>query len=128
MLMLRNFTGHNLKNGETPGILVTQSGKTLAELGWPTPKVSWTIGNVYILKLLIPYRDRKGNISYNTTVLGQTLGAITIHSGGCATMATKDNKTYVCYSGFNEDKIVNDQERKKCKPWIFGRSCKTGNG
>ncbi|MFS4456578.1 hypothetical protein [Maribacter sp. 2304DJ31-5] len=111
MMNVEEFTGHNLKNGETPGILITERDESLAELGWPTRTVTWSINAVSIVKLLIPYRNSNGTVSFNTTTIGSRLGATTIHSGGDATMATTGNRTYLTYSGFDEDKIMNKGAR-----------------
>ncbi|MFS4454930.1 DNRLRE domain-containing protein [Maribacter sp. 2304DJ31-5] len=108
---VEEFTGHNLKNGETPAILVTEVGASLEELGWPAPTVSWSTGIVHVIKLVIPYRNSNGTLSFNTTLVGTKLGATTIHSGGDATMATIGNKTYFTYSGFDEARIENEGAR-----------------
>ena len=39
-IAIEEFTGYNLKNGETPCIAVSRVGKSLAELGWPTRTVT----------------------------------------------------------------------------------------
>lgn len=111
-IILEEFTGHNYNNGETPGIIINETAESLANLGWPTPRVSWTISNVYRLKFLTPFRNSDGTISFNTMVMGQKLGATTNHSGGCAAMATKGGVTYVAYSGFDEEKILKEKARK----------------
>jgi hypothetical protein len=111
-VILEEFTGHNYNNGETPGILINESGASLSSLGWPKRLVTWTISNVTIVKFLTPYRNTDGTISFNTTLIGERLGGTTNHSGGCAAMATKGNKTYLTYSGFDEKKILEKGERK----------------
>ena len=101
-LVLEEFTGHNLKNGETPAIMSMKYGAGLGELGWTPPSVSWTISCVHKLTIHLPYVNNDGSLSFNDFFMGDKLGAPTIHSGGCAIMATKGNKTYVAYSGFDE--------------------------
>ena len=112
-LTIEEHTSYNLMNGETPAIVVSSAGKSLAEMGWPTPKVSWTIGGVSVLHVMLPYRNQDGTLSFNKALLGEKLGAITIHSGGCATLATKGNKTYLCYNAFDEEKIVQEKSRER---------------
>lgn len=110
---VEQFTGHNLKKKETPGILVTELGDSFASLKWPEPKVSWTISNVHVLKFLIPFRSENGKVEYNSTVLGTTLGNTTIHSGGDAVMATLGTSTYITFSGFNEERINKEAARDR---------------
>lgn len=111
-ITVEEFTGYNLLNGETPLLVISEGGKSLKELEWPTPTVSWTINNVSVVKVLIPYRDESGRISFNSTLLGETLGAHTIHSGGCASIATYGNRTYLTFNAFNERKIKEEKSRQ----------------
>ncbi|MDN5204186.1 DNRLRE domain-containing protein [Fulvivirgaceae bacterium BMA10] len=103
---VEEFTGHNLKNGDTPAILITENGETFAQLGWdPWKSYPWTISSVNILKLAIPYRDTNGTITLNYTTITTRGGATTIHSGGNSTLVTRGSKTYVTYTKFDETKI-----------------------
>ncbi|BDD11888.1 hypothetical protein FUAX_43200 (plasmid) [Fulvitalea axinellae] len=106
---VEEFTGHNLKNGETPAVILNRGGQSFADLGWdPWKKYPWTVGGLTVIDVAIPYRNSDGTISLNTFTLSETAGAATVHSGGNGVMATIGDKTYLAYTRFDKDKVANN--------------------
>ena len=106
LVHVEEFTGHNLKNRETPAIMIIENGETFVQRGWnPEKKYPWTVRRVYIVKVAIPFRNINGTIRLNTIELTSTGGHSTIHSGGDAILATKGSVTYATYTQFDGSRI-----------------------
>ncbi|MCG8476265.1 MAG: hypothetical protein MI784_12430, partial [Cytophagales bacterium] len=106
---VEEFTGFNLKNGETPAIILNRGGLNFTQLGWnPWKKYPWTTGGLTVIDVAIPFRQADGSIELNISTVSTSAGGATIHSGGDGVMATIGGKTYMAYTEFDKDKVSNN--------------------